>query len=123
MDKSYQIGPGIGIASAATLAGVDVFFTGWVPSGSYTAEEKLALREFVLRGGTLIATTDDTGHSMVDIFGLTQGDGSGNPTVNTITELAHPIASGPFGAVTTFNQYRPHRPLPVAGCRRSRSGA
>ena len=105
VERSYQIGPGVDVVSAATLAGVDVFFTGWVPSGSYTEEEKQALRAFVLGGGTLIATTDDTGHSMVDVFGLIQGDGSGNPTENTITEPGHPLANGPFGAVTAFNQY------------------
>ena len=103
--RALQVAPGISVANARTLAGVDVFFTGWVPTGSYTSEEREALHDFVLGGGTLIATTDDTGHTMVDVFGLEQGDGGGSPTVNTITDLDHPIASGPFGAVTTFNQY------------------
>ena len=103
--RTLQVAPGIRGASERVLDGVDVFFTGWVPTGTYSGEEKQELRDFVLRGGTLIATTDDTGHTMVDAFGLTQGDGSGNPTVNTITDTAHPIANGPFGAVTSFNQY------------------
>ena len=105
VDIAYEVGSGIDVASPASLAGVDVFFTGWVTSSSYTDEEKAALRSFVLGGGTVIATTDDVGHSMVDAFGLTQGDGSGSPTPNVITEPAHPIASGPFGAVTEYSQF------------------
>jgi hypothetical protein len=103
--RTFTIAPGVAVASAATLASADVFFTGWVETASYTATEKTALRDFALGGGTLIATTDDTAHTMVDTFGLTQGDGSGFPTLNTITNTAHPVAGGPFGAVTTFNQY------------------
>ena len=76
--RPIVVGPGIGVANDRTLAGVDVLFTGWVPTGSYSIAEKAALRAFVLAGGTLIATTDDSGHTMVDAFGLTQGDGGGN---------------------------------------------
>jgi hypothetical protein len=104
--RAVVIGPGIAVANERTLAGVDVFFTGWVPTGSYTGEEKAALRDFVVDGGTLIATTDDSGHTMVDLFGLVQGDGEGDPTPNTISDTKHPIANGPFGAVTVFNQYQ-----------------
>ncbi len=103
--RSVVIGPGIGVANDRTLARVDVFFTGWVGTGSYTGAEREALRAFVLGGGTLIATTDDSGHTIVDLFGLTQGDGSGDPTPNEITDADHPIANGPFGVVTAFNQY------------------
>jgi hypothetical protein len=97
------------------LAGADVLFTGWVPTGSYSAAEKTALRDFVRDGGTLIATTDDGGHTMVDAFGLTQGDGGGNPTENTITDPAHPIANGAFGTVTQFNQYQATGHYPTLG--------
>ena len=103
--RGYQVGTGIDAASAEKLAGVDVFFTGWVHSASYSTEEKAALREFVLAGGSVIATTDDTDHSMVDLFGLTQEDASGEPTLNKISNPEHPIADGPFGTVTDYNQY------------------
>jgi hypothetical protein len=103
--RAYDIAPGIREANERTLAGVDVFFTGWVSSFSYTPDEKPALLDFVRAGGTLIATTDDTGHSMVDAFGLTQGDGSGSPTENVITAPDHAIASGAFGTVSTYRQY------------------
>ena len=104
--RSLLVAPGIAVANDRTLAGVDVLFTGWVQSSTYSAAEKAALRAFVLAGGTLIATTDDSGHTMVDAFGLTQGDGGGNPTPNTITATGHPIAAGPFGTVTAFDQYQ-----------------
>jgi CSLREA domain-containing protein len=105
VDHAYDVAPGIRVANARTLAGADVFFTGWVTTASYTAAEKEALRQFVLGGGTLIATTDDTGHTMVDAFGLEQADGAGNPTENVITAPDHAIANGVFGTVTTYNQY------------------
>jgi hypothetical protein len=105
VDHAYDVAPGIRVANARTLAGADVFFTGWVTTASYTPAEKEALRQFVLGGGTLIATTDDTGHTMVDAFGLEQADGGGNPTENIITAPDHPIANGVFGVVTQYNQY------------------
>ena len=101
--QAYQVGGGINVATAATLAGTDVFFTGWVPTSSYTAAEKTALYNFVLGGKTLIATTDDTSHTMVDAFGLTQGDG--NPEVSQITNGSHPIGREPFSDVRTYYQY------------------
>jgi hypothetical protein len=104
VSQAYQVGTGIEVASAATLAGTDVFFTGWVGTDTYTEAEKTALYNFVLGGGTLIATTDDTAHTMVDAFGLTQGDGGGVPP-NQITDLDHPIADGPFGTVATYEQF------------------
>ena len=103
--RSYDVAPGIRVANARTLAGVDVFFTGWVSTGSYTPAEKSALHDFVAGGGTLIATTDDTGHTMVDAFGLTQGDGSGNPTENVITAPDHALANGAFGPVSSYREY------------------
>jgi Calx-beta domain len=115
ISRAFQVAPGIRVANARTLDGVSIFFTGWVPGVSYTPEEKEALRQFVLGGGTLIATTDDTGHTMVDAFGLTQGDGGGSPTPNTITDLDHPIASGPFGTATSFNQYDATGHYPALG--------
>lgn len=97
------IGAGVSTASATTLAGADVFFVGWVPTSSYTAAEKQAILDFVLAGGAVIATTDDTGHTMADIFGVTQGNGSFNPS--TVTNTLHPIANGPFGPVASYTQY------------------
>ena len=115
--------PGIRVANARTLADVDVFFTGWVPTDSYSAEEKEALREFVRGGGTVIATTDDSGHTMVDTFGVTQGDGSGSPTENTVTAPAHPIAAGLFGEVAGSASMTPPATTRISVPTRARSAA
>ena len=37
---------------------------------------------------------------MVDVFGLVQADGGGNPTENMITAPDHALANGGFGVVT-----------------------
>ena len=103
--ESYTIGPELDTVTLASLQNYDVFFTGWISTDSYSPAEKQALIDYVEGGGVLIATTDDSGHTMVDAFGLTQADGSGNPTANSITKPGHPIAAGPFGAVTEYNQY------------------
>jgi CSLREA domain-containing protein len=103
--QAYDVAPGVRVANERTLAGADIFFTGWVSSFTYSAAEKQALQEWVLDGGTLIATTDDPGHSMVDVFGVEVGDGSGSPTENVITAPDHALANGAFGVVTQYNQY------------------
>lgn len=97
------VGAGVSTVSAATLADADVFFTGYVLSSSYSAAEKQALLDFVLAGGAVIGTTDNTFYTMTDIFDVTQGDGGSS--ANTVTNAAHPIASGPFGPVTNYTQY------------------
>ena len=103
VQRHFDVGEGIDVASADTLAGVDVFFTGYVTTASYTDDEREALRDFVRRGGTIIATTDNSSHTMVDAFGLTQAEGS-NAT-NVITEPEHPIADGPFGTVSEYQEF------------------
>ena len=103
--QAFTIAPGIREANARTLAGVDVFFTGWVATDSYTDAEKDALVQFVKDGGTLIATTDDPFHTMVDAFGLTQAGGSGSPMENVITAPFHALANGAFGTVASYRQY------------------
>ena len=99
----YVVADGIDVASATSLIGTDAFLTGWIPTGTYTVAEKQALVDFVTAGGSLIATTDDTGHTVVDAFGLQQLDGTTNPS--TFLDAAHPIADGPFGTDTQFIEY------------------
>jgi hypothetical protein len=97
-------GGGMPTATPAALAGVGIFFTGYVTTGSYTTDEKAALLNYVKAGGALIGTTDGTGYDMSDIFGMTLADGPGT-TTGTITDPTSPLADGPFGTVTTFSQY------------------
>ncbi|HVN51934.1 MAG TPA: hypothetical protein VMT43_10900 [Acidimicrobiales bacterium] len=96
---------GVDTATSADLAGVNVFFTGWVTTTSYTNAEKTALLNYVKAGGALIGTTDGTDHDMSSIFGMTLADSPGGEETGTITDATSPLADGPFGTVTTFEQY------------------
>ncbi|NNC91919.1 MAG: hypothetical protein HKN80_05455, partial [Acidimicrobiia bacterium] len=103
VDTEFVIGPPVSVADATSLEGLDVFFVGYVPAASYTQSEKDALYDFALGGGALIATTDDAGFTMADIFGAVTSSGGTSPS--TVTNAGHPIVSSPFGSVSTYNQY------------------
>ena len=103
---NFVLGNGVRTVTLDNLCGVDVFFTGWVSTFSYTEEEKEALMDFVLAGGTIIATTDDLDHDVTDVFGVFHGGHRAvGLLVNTISDPAHPIANGPFGSVQQFHQH------------------
>lgn len=103
VQTTYSVGTPVSVASSTALAGTDIFFTGWVPTNSYTTQEKAALLQFVLDGGALIGTTDDVFHDMSDIFGFTHaGSCAGGSGLNSIVDPTHPIANGPFGTVSTY---------------------
>lgn len=96
---------GMDTATSSSLAGVNVFFTGYVTTASYTTDEKTALLNYVKGGGALIGTTDSTAYDMSDIFGMTLADSPGGLETGTITDPTSPLADGPFGTVTTFKEY------------------
>jgi hypothetical protein len=96
---------GMTTATPAALDGVDVFFTGYVTTSSYTDTEKSALLDYVKGGGALIGTTDATSYDMSSIFGLTLANSPGGLETGTITDPTSPLADGPFGTVTTFKEY------------------
>ncbi len=96
---------GMATATAGSLAGVDVFFTGYVASDTYTSAEKTALLDYVKGGGALIGTTDSPDYDMSDIFGMTLANATGGVVDGTITDPTSPLASGPFGTVSTFGEY------------------
>jgi hypothetical protein len=98
-------GPGVATATAADLSGVDVFFTGYVTTASYTTAEKTALLNYVKAGGALVGTTDAVDYDMSSIFGMTLADSPGGHEVGTITDTASPLADGPFGTVTSFDEW------------------
>lgn len=92
--------PGVDTVTPGSLDGVDVFFTGWVLTSTYTDDERTALRDFVLAGGAVIATTDDLTHNIADLFGVTLENGS--YSTGTPTAPASPLITGPFGTVTSL---------------------
>jgi len=91
--------PGLDTVTPGSLDGVDVFFTGWVLTSTYTADERAALLDYVLDGGAVIATTDGTNHDISDLFGLTLEDSS--YTTGTPTATDSPLIDGPFGTVSS----------------------
>ena len=128
---SFQIGPQITSPSDASLAGVDVFFSGAIQSG-YTAPEEAALQRFVARGGMLIVNTNsfewDTTHEFgfVTKFpqavfepsdaanahpGIQLTGPTGIPSgryaapVPSLPVGSHPILQGPFGTVASFQNW------------------
>ena len=96
---------GMPTATADALKGVNVFFTGYVTTSSYTDAEKTALLDYVKGGGALIGTTDATDYDMSSIFGMTLANSPGGLETGTITDPTSPLADGPFGTVSTFSEY------------------
>ncbi len=100
--------------TAQGLAGVDVYF---LSARDLMSGEAQVLRDFVAAGGAIIASSngpdlfDDTawlGLTLTDRvrFGDLDGDTTHRaPSPSTIISAAHPIATGPFGQVTTFDNW------------------
>jgi hypothetical protein len=100
IDVNFETLPGVNVVTETNLDDTDIFFTGWVETDTYTADEKAAILDYVMGGGAFIATTDGTDHNLADIFGVTLADdGSTN---GVVTDPDHPITDGPFGAQGTF---------------------
>src|SRR6266542_3595533 len=100
VNRPILIGSGVMTATADTLAGFNVFFTGWTQTATYTAAERTALTNAVNNGMSMVVTTDDTGHNIADLFGVTLENGGAG--INTPAIPDHPIFSGPFGRISQF---------------------
>ena len=98
--RGVTVGRGIQYASEGTLAGIDVFFTGWTTTTSYGPDEKTALTNAINSGMNLVATTDDLGHNLADLFSVTLDDNGEEMNFAALPE--HPIFAGPFGRITQF---------------------
>jgi hypothetical protein len=100
--------------TASRLQGIDVYF---LSARDLAPSESLVLRDFVAAGGAVIVSSNGP-----DLFndtdwlglGLTQrvrfGDLPGDtthraPSPSSIVSAAHPLASGPFGQVTAFDNW------------------
>jgi hypothetical protein len=102
---TYATPTGIDTATAANLTGVDVFFVGYVPTSSYTTAEKTALLNYVKAGGAMIVTSDAPSYDLSSIFGVTDASSPGGLETADITDAASPLADGPFGTVSSFDEY------------------
>lgn len=73
-----------------------------------SAAEQGAVTNFVLAGGAALLLADNdfqfqpASQSMVQPFGLDCTGNLPNSVMATITNLTHPVADGPFGAVTNY---------------------
>jgi hypothetical protein len=100
--------------TAATLQGIDVYF---LSARDLSSGESQVLRDFVAGGGAVIVNSngpdlfDDTewlGLSLTPRvrFGDLPGDTTHRaPSPSSIVSAAHPLASGPFGQVGTFDNW------------------
>jgi hypothetical protein len=100
----------VGSVNAALLAGVDVFFIGYLDdanANAFTGPELAAMQTWVSGGGTMIVTCDDSSYDAVCAFfgyPATAGSPGTNPIVPTAAGTAHPIFNGPFGVVSAMNE-------------------
>ncbi len=110
--------PGAAFSSTSTLTSgflnsVDVLVLSAV-FGSTTeitplnSAEQAALLNFVLAGGAALLFTDNSfqfqsaGQSLVTAFGVNCTGLLPGSVSATVTNLSHPVANGPFGAVTSY---------------------
>ncbi len=100
----------VGSVTPTLLANFDVFFIGYLIDSSanaFTAAEIAAMQAYVISGGTMIVTCDDSSYDTVcAAFGhpATSGSPGINPIVPTPAGAATSIFNGPFGVVTAINE-------------------
>jgi hypothetical protein len=78
-----------------------VFVSGWTVTGSYTPAEKSAIMTYIQSGGNFLGQFDDTGHSIADLFGITESASQADAN-STILNQSHVIMNGPFGTVSSL---------------------
>jgi hypothetical protein len=99
----------IATLSAASLAGVDVFYTSLlsISTGSLSAAEQAALVAWVAAGGTLFSAGDvsiwrPAYNTFLSPFGITEvADAVGGPAI--VVAGPNPITNGPNGSFASFN--------------------
>jgi hypothetical protein len=87
--------------ASLTYPNSTVFVSGWTATASYTLAERTAILNYVMSGGNFLGQFDDTGHSIADLFGVTQNSFQAD-AYSTITNSGHVIMNGPFGTVTSL---------------------
>jgi hypothetical protein len=95
-----------GEINASVLAGVDVFFIGYLldeDDDAFTANEISALKSWVSSGGSIILTCDDSNYdALCEAFGHPSTSQGASPVVVEASALGHPLFDGPFGTISTF---------------------
>jgi hypothetical protein len=90
--------------SAPTLAAFDVFFIGFINDGTFSASELSSLRDWVVRGGTLLVTCDTASFNDVcELFGRPRGGSATAPMTPAPGQAGHPLFSGPFGVASSMS--------------------
>jgi len=92
--------PGIDVFNSSVIDQFDIFFTGYVPTASYSEEEKQDIIDWVTAGGVLIATTDGQDYDISYIFNLTLSDSL--YTIAFPTDFDSTLIDGPFGGVSNI---------------------
>lgn len=113
---SIRSNPVDNLGGTGALDGVDVFFLS-AHTSPLTGAEIANLQAFVARGGALVVNSngpgffDDTawlGFTLTArvVFGDQPGDTTHrSPKPSAVTATGHPIAAGPFGTVSTFDNW------------------
>lgn len=92
----------------AELSAIDILVIGYYDDGNahkFTAAELQAMRQWVANGGKALISCDASDYDEVcRAFGHPTGTAQSNPPmVVTNAALTHPIFSGPFGSLATYN--------------------
>ncbi|RLA18671.1 MAG: hypothetical protein DRQ56_07025 [Gammaproteobacteria bacterium] len=94
-----------GDVNAVLLSAFDIFFIGWLSDSSpnaFTAAELAALENWVMGGGVLIVTCDDSTHDAVcEYLGYPSTASATPPTVPAAAGVGHALFDGSFGTVTS----------------------
>ena len=115
--------PGVTFAATTTLTGaflstvnilmIDAVFGGSTPITPLSPAEQTALVNFVMAGGSALLFADNdiqfeaAGDSIVSPFGFDSTGTVAGSTGATVFNLSHPVANGPFGTVTNYDQWYP----------------
>src|SRR5262249_16573531 len=100
VNRTVTVFPGTGTATPATLAGVDIFFTGNTLAATYTAAERADILAAVRAGMSMVVTTDDPGSDISELFGVIFNAAGAEMNASVLQD--HPILAGPFGRITQF---------------------
>lgn len=93
----------LGSVTAASLAGVNCFVSPAMADGQFSGASLDAIKTFFLGGGDLLLLNDSNSYDPIgELLGLPT---SGNIGSTSASGSGAPLMSGPFGSVTSVNQW------------------